>query len=602
MKNITRIIKNAVYAYKEAWRISKIICLSSIIYKLIFDIALPYGLIYITKNIIDVITSGINNSTIILLILVSVIGLLTVNIINKTSMWYYNIILNKLKQNIKIKNENDIINKISNIEYEYFESPSYYNFINQLGTEISGNVLSFYEEINSIFSTIIHLGIIMYYVITYNSVFMLIHGLLQIPFMLIYLYIEQYKYNQSVAENPVRRKLKYLNNFLFNKNTVMETKLYQSLPFINQQRTELFNDLKSNHQKANFMETIANIWNEIYWLVLEAVMFLIYGMKVINRLITIGDFYFIQGIIEKFTGVISSTTSGITNFNYLSLKIDEYKAFMDMKEERQDCGNVINTRESCDIEIRNLSFKYPESDKYVLKNINLHIKPGQKIAVVGHNGAGKTTLSRIILGLFNQYEGEIYLNNREYKTINNKDIYDTFSTVMQDYYKYPFTLKDNITISDHNKNYHEQFVDELMKKVDAEKIIHHLPNKYDTYINKTMDENGTDLSEGQWQKIMLVRALYSDKNNIIFDEPTASLDPIAEEVFYKNVFDEAKDKTLIIITHRLACTINSDMIIVINDGEIVEMGNHKELMSAKNHYYNMFTVQAEGYKLSNEVK
>ena len=170
---------------------------------------------------------------------------------------------------------------------------------------------------------------------------------------------------------------------------------------------------------------------------------------------------------------------------------------------------------------------------------------------------------------------------------------------MQDYMKYPFTLKDNIVISDPDREETEGSLNLTMRSVDGEGILSRLPEGYDTVLSKEMDEDGTDLSEGQWQKIMLARALHRNRGIIIFDEPTASLDPMAEETFYKNVIDNADGKTIIIITHRLACTASADRVIVLSGGKIVEEGNHEELMKRNGRYAEMYRVQAEGYLSGN---
>ena len=593
MKNI---LKNVIFSYKEVWRLSRKIFIFNSIHGVI-NIAFAYAIIFLTRYIIDAISSDDIYSSTTILVALMVAGLFLFNFIRNLINHYSKIIIDKFYQRVYLESENEIINKITKVKFEYFETPSYYNFINQMGKDIAKDVFSLHSLINSLLSDILSIGIALYFVIQYQAWFILIYALLEIPRILFFIYIMNYTYAKSIAEIPERRKLNYLNDLLFNKNTVIESKLFNFSSFIKTKHSLLIAELVKNYKKANFLRAIGGTWNEMMKIIFISLFFLIYGMRVLVGAITMGEFFFLQGIMASFGEDIGSFTSQVDNIWYYSLKIEEYKKFLNMEEERQHLENKINLSAPSAVKITNLNFKYPETDKYVLKYINLHIKSGQKIAIVGANGAGKSTLIKIILGLFNSYEGEIHLNNIEYKNINNKEIYDNFSVAMQDYYKFPFTIRDNIIISDHEREYNQSELDKLVARIDAKDIIENALFKYDTYLNKEMDEKGTDLSEGQWQKVMLMRALFRDKRNIIFDEPTAFLDPIAEDTFYKNVFDNSVNQTLIVVTHRLACTVNSDLIIVLDEGKIVEIGSHHDLMKNENYYSNMFTIQSKGYKV-----
>lgn len=585
--------KNIVFAYKEAWILSKTVFIFNFFNDVILRVVFAYAVIFLMRYIIELISSGMLHSSTVILVAVMVAGLFFVNFIGNIINDYSSIIINKFNQRVYLESENRIIDKIAKIKFENFETPSYYNFISQLGKNIIKEVFSVYSLINNLLSGILSISIGFYFVIKYQSWFILIYGLLEIPRIIFFVYLMNYQYSKSIIEIPQKRKLNYLNNLLFNKNTVIESKLFNTYSFIKDKHSSLVSELLKNYKKINFLRAIGGTWNEGSKVLFSSLYFLIYGIRVLTNTITIGEFFFLQGIVKNFSASIAEFTSKLDNVKYYSMKVEEYKRFLSMEEERAYFDNRINKLSS--VKIKNLNFKYPETDKYVLENINLDIKHGMKISIVGANGAGKSTLVKIILGLFNSYEGEIYLNNTEYKNINNREIYDNFSVAMQNYYKFPFTIKDNIIISDHEKGCDISKLDDIVTKVNAMDIIKNSIFNYDTYLNKELDENGTDLSEGQWQKIMLIRALFRDRYIIIFDEPTAFLDPISEEIFYKNIFDNSSNKTLIVITHRLACTINSDLIVVLDKGKIVETGLHRDLMQHKKYYYNMFTIQSEGY-------
>ena len=241
------------------------------------------------------------------------------------------------------------------------------------------------------------------------------------------------------------------------------------------------------------------------------------------------------------------------------------------------------------ISFKNVSFKYPNSEEFVLKNVNLHIANNEKIAIVGGNGAGKTTLIKIMLGLYFPTEGEVYINGRNSKNIDNEERSNIFSVVFQDFSKFCLTIDENLSLNDCGKAKNKE-------AFGLDKIEQHLSKGRDSIVGKDYGD-GVDLSGGEWQRIAIARAFQKEKEVLIFDEPTASLDPVAEVELYKTIdkVNENKDNIMIYITHRLGLTRNVDRIIVLENGVIVEDGKFDELMSLKGYYYRLFQSQKSLY-------
>jgi len=248
------------------------------------------------------------------------------------------------------------------------------------------------------------------------------------------------------------------------------------------------------------------------------------------------------------------------------------------------------------IQLIDVSFKYPNSDKYVLKNINLHIEPGEKIAFAGLNGAGKSTLIKLIIGLYKPTSGKVLINGVEMEKIDIGEYQKRIGVVFQDFYRFAFTLKENICLSDIESRFNESRVHEAAKGADLLDLVYKLDQGYDTYLTKQFSLDGvSDLSLGQWQKIAIARAFLKKCDVLILDEPASSLDPLAEFEIMKRFHILAKDKTAIFITHRLSGIKNMDRIIVLKDGYIVEEGTHQELMYRNGEYAYLFNTQSEGY-------
>lgn len=248
------------------------------------------------------------------------------------------------------------------------------------------------------------------------------------------------------------------------------------------------------------------------------------------------------------------------------------------------------------IEFRNVSFKYPNSDQYVLKNINTKLSIGKKQAFVGANGAGKTTFVKLLCRLYDPTEGEILLNGIDIRKYNYDEYMQLFSFVFQDFKLFAFSLGQNIAA---NSNYDAAKAEECLKKVSFYDRYQSMPEGLDTYLYKDISENGVIISGGEAQKIALARALYKGTPFIVLDEPTAALDPIAEAQVYSDFSHMVENKTAIYISHRLSSCQFCDEITVFDDGRIVQKGTHAELSKDKSgKYWELWNAQAKYYQFS----
>ena len=242
------------------------------------------------------------------------------------------------------------------------------------------------------------------------------------------------------------------------------------------------------------------------------------------------------------------------------------------------------------VNIRNVVTRLPELR--FEEPLNWIIEEGQQWGVIGPNGAGKTTLSKIIVGLYNNYDGDVCFGDVPAREIANRDIYSAFSVAFQEYCKYPFGIRENITLS---ADVDESRYADVLRRSGCDKLAEELLLRDETPLNKEYDEGGTDLSEGQWHRLMLARTLYHGSRYVLFDEPTASLDPLIENRFINDILEQSTDQTVIMITHRLICMPKFDNIIVLDNGAVAEQGTHAELLKKKGIYYKMWSAQAEKY-------
>ena len=302
----------------------------------------------------------------------------------------------------------------------------------------------------------------------------------------------------------------------------------------------------------------------------------------------IGDFY------VYFTAILA-----FVNFNNLFMwifndffdNLTRFKAFFKIINPYQKQFENSNLPKNLKIELVNLSFKYPNSDKYVLKNINLTINNNESIALVGENGAGKSTLALILAGFYKSYEGEIFINDKNFKKLDY-DYNSLVSAVFQDSQIFPFSIKENILLNYSNKN-----LEKTYELTHLNKIIESYDKKDKQTLLRILDDDGVDLSGGQKQKLYLARSIEKNSSKLlILDEPTAQLDALAERELYTLYNDLTKNKSSIFISHRLASTKFCNRIVYLKDGEIKSTGSHEKLMKNDSDYKDLYNLQAKNYK------
>ena len=322
--------------------------------------------------------------------------------------------------------------------------------------------------------------------------------------------------------------------------------------------------------------------------------YLVVVSKSLLGAISIGMLSQYLGSLINFTSNLSKFLEGValykTNTPYAELMMD----YLHKKSEFYN-GSLTTEKRSdkkYEVEFKNVSFKYPGTDNWVLKNINLKFDLGKKLAIVGQNGCGKTTFVKLLIRFYDVTEGEILLNGINIKKYRYDEYLKIFSVVFQDFNLFAYPLAQNIASG---MDYDKEKVIQSLKDVGMYDDVQKWDKGIQTYLYKDIDENGISVSKGQEQKIAIARALYQDSPFLILDEPTASLDPISEAEIYEKLGEIIKDRTAIFISHRLSSCKFSDKIIVFDKGEIAETGDHDSLISKNGMYKKLWDAQAEFY-------
>ncbi|MBQ5823856.1 MAG: ABC transporter ATP-binding protein [Clostridia bacterium] len=312
---------------------------------------------------------------------------------------------------------------------------------------------------------------------------------------------------------------------------------------------------------------------------------------IVTKEIGMGDFVAtFNGVTVVSTSVFALTTWFSVTFRENGLYVEKFKKFMSAEEKIKDGELETKFEKPVTLKLENVSFTYPGTDKPTLKNINLEIKPYQKIALVGYNGAGKTTLTNLLLRLYDVTEGEITADGVNIKNWKVKSYHENYAAVFQDFSLFGASLAENVAMQDCPDK------DRVEAALRESSFSKKLPDGTDTILLREFDDDGVSLSGGEAQKVAVARAFYKDCPFAILDEPSANLDPVSEYSLNEAMSRAAKDKTVIFISHRLSTTVMADVIYMLENGEIVESGTHEELMAMNGKYAYMFNLQAEKYK------
>jgi len=388
----------------------------------------------------------------------------------------------------------------------------------------------------------------------------------------------------------------YTSGLFFNRQSIKEIKIFNIGDFLVNKWSSLFNSFFKESISLSIKEEKAKAFGVLILQFSNALISILLLTRIAGHQISLGSFVSLTTAAITIQGSLVGMWGKIGEIFEINLFTKELIGILEQEDNDQKSSeSKININNIERIEISNLFFKYPGSERMILNNLNMTIEKGEKVAIVGDNGAGKTTLINIILGLYTSYFGQIKVNGIDLNEIDIKSYNSCVSAVLQDFIKYIYSIKENIMIGNISLMDNDKLFYEIVKQVGLEKRLSSFATGMDTMLSKEYDY-GEELSGGEWQKVAIARAIVRDADIVILDEPTSALDPLAEMEIFKLFSQVSKDKTTIMISHRLGITRFADKIIVLKDGYIVEMGTHEQLMQLQGVYKTMFEAQASWYK------
>jgi ATP-binding cassette subfamily B protein len=319
--------------------------------------------------------------------------------------------------------------------------------------------------------------------------------------------------------------------------------------------------------------------------------------KTLLGAISIGTFTFLTGSFSRSRSYIASILGDFNDISEQAIFLKDLFEFFEMQPSiRSEPDSIPAPRPIRQgFEFRNVSFSYPGSDKLVVQNINFHLHPHEKVALIGENGAGKTTLVKLLARLYDPTSGQILLDGIDLREYDVEDLRREIGVIFQDYIRYDMLARENIGFGKVESMADQPRLDTAASKSLAKGLIERFPNGYDQMVGRRF-EGGVDLSGGEWQKLALGRAYMRDAQVLILDEPTATFDARAEYEVFQRFAELTRDRMAVLISHRFSTVRMADRILVLADGEIMEQGAHQQLVALGGRYAELFELQAAGYR------
>ena len=600
MKKQYSLHSNILYAFDKTWKTDK----SFFIYLIIL---IPVGLllslsdIYFPKLIIDMLEGNQDINIIINTILAYSVGVFFITSIRLLC----NAKLAARKYTISQSCKNDLWEKYMTTDFQNTDTP-YENikFQNAMSDATNGCSVEFvWQSISELIKSI--LGIITYGVIIsklsswimifiiFSSVLTFIIGKWQ------WGYSEKHK--DEIA--AIDRRIGYLSSLSSKFEYAKDIRMFALSEWITGMLSGFHGERLKWHEKIENRTFVCKNGNLLLNFIRDALAYFVLIVLVVENKISTGDFVFVFGAISGCSLWLNGVSERINDVIERSVKIGYYREYFDIKEKfnnDRSLGNTFLFKEPVKIEFKNVSYKYftPERECFALENVNLTINPGEKIAIVGENGAGKTTFIKLLCGLYYPTKGDIFVNGKNVKEFNIREYYSLFSVVFQDIHLLPITFEEFIHSNDDRIN--DKKIETVLKKVGLYDKVMSLPSGLKTHLGRGIFSDSIDLSGGEKQKLVLARALYKDAPILVLDEPTAALDPASENELYLQYCDFSEGRTSVFVSHRLASTSFCDRIFFFENGKVVEIGNHKQLIKQGGKYAKMYELQSRYYKRSKE--
>lgn len=512
--------------------------------------------------------------------------------------WYWRFIEPKAKQELHKRMQGKLYKKAAALDLACYDNPKFYNDFVWAINEADSRTIAICEDMGKVINRLISSTVILSVLFTVDLMIVATICISVAITVILKIIRTKIQFARDNDIKPYQRKAEYIGRVHYLSDYAKEIRMSDVESILHRDFDNSIKNITSTIKKygkkmflIGFLRSIStSMLFDVIMLIL-----LVYKMM-IEKSISLGDFAATLGAMWKLFWQINNLMDYFAKFKEHNLYAEKFRVFINYQPTVRDTQNCIELKDSINtLELKNVSFIYPETNKKVINNISMSIKSGQKIALVGYNGAGKSTLIKILLRLYDTTTGDILINGDKIQKFTLESYRNKFGTVFQDFQTYAATVGENV-LSDECKQEDEKRVVLALSNSGFNDKLSSMKNGIHTQLTKEFDNNGTNISGGEAQKIAIARIFSKPCDIAILDEPSSALDPLSEYEL-NNIIMNRFNKTVIIISHRLSTTRMADVIYMLENGQIIEQGSHDELMRLNGKYAEMFKKQAEKYNL-----
>lgn len=589
-----RLISNVFYVLGYAFKHDSLMAWSYIISRCVFLGIGAFIDTFLLKEIIDIFTTTADIKSVLQVLVVMfvlyVIRLILYRIAENT-FWTRIVSFDGAIQR-------ELMSKAQMIDLKCYDIPDYYDdfvIAASQSEEMSRKAIMSVADILSNFLAMLIAGTMIITINPVVAIFPVIGFIINIVTRFI---ITKLEYQYNLEKQRIGRKADYSKRVFYQPEYAKEIKLTGIEEALIEQYDEAISEERKMALKYSLKILPPTLINWICTFTLcqfYAVPVYLAYLAIEKKTIGLGDVASLKNATNNIKSLLDQMNYALVDFQTVGQYAEKFRRFMDYEINIEGCkGSEPVPENDCTLELKNVSFKYKENEKYVLKNVSLTIRKGEKLALVGENGAGKTTLIKLIMRLYDVTEGEILFGGVDIRKLDTKAYREKIGAVFQDFQIYGATLAENVKTDFVNEGDKEKII-EALKKADFGDKLKTLENGINAELTKEFSDNGTMLSGGESQKAAIARMFIRDIPIAILDEPSSALDPIAEYRLNRSMLKNSENQAVILISHRLSTTKDADRIILLENGSIAEVGTHAELLANGGTYVQMWNVQAEKY-------
>mgnify|MGYP001787385141 FL=1 len=593
MGKIKNYLKNASFSIKITYQAAKYYFVLKSALSLLLSFV-PIVKIYIWKIIIDLLISASANEMLTGLVKYAILYF-TVHIVQELIIKMSQYIEYKYNDKVNYYVENLLLEQFAAVDLGFYDSSEYRDKLNQvwdIKSSVTALASLFFAQVQTLLSFIVSLILFA----RWNAAYALVIVLCSLPIIFVEWKVNQLDINFSMQNQKNERAMRYFKYIFTNYDNSLEIKLYNIKDFLIGKYIDSWKEYYKNRKK--FTAKIAALMFAsllISTFVSQLLLYILLIGKIAKKIISIGDAMYYMSLFHNLYNSTVSLIRIISSSNAAFVRLNAVKEFINQKPMVQKNG-VLTLDKIQKIEFSHVYFRYPGKENYVLEDCSFTMEAGQQIGLVGENGCGKSTIVKLILRLYDVEEGEILLNGIDIMEYDIEKYRAMFSVLFQDFIKYSFTLRENVSLSDIEKSDNDERIKDALSKSEMSELVSTWDKGLETPLTRSFEPDGKELSGGQWQRIALSRVFFADRDFVILDEPSASLDVFAEEKIFHQFQQLSGTRSSIIISHRLSSIVAADKILVLKNGRILEQGKHRELLSKNGYYSELFYAQAQSYR------